>query len=121
MFCFDVHQAHVAPSLKGDHFGGTLRLVDWDADGDVDVLASDAGSIWFHERLPGDVFRKHELLNLTEFTPREGQSRFDFWSCFLPSKTPSNCNFPTGRFEVADWDGDRLCKFGSAFIIYFQF
>lgn len=87
----------MTPSLKGDHYGFTLRLADWDADGDVDVLASDAGSIWFHERLPGDAFRKHELLNLTEFTPRKGQS----------------------RFEVADWDSDPLCKFDSTFIVYF--
>ncbi|CAK9100562.1 unnamed protein product [Durusdinium trenchii] len=72
------------PTLKGEHYDGTLRLADWDGDGDTDVLVGDGGSIWFHERLAHDAFRMHELVKLRA---REGQLQ--------------------SRFEVVDWDGDK--------------
>lgn len=86
------------PTLKGEHYDGTLRLADWDGDGDTDVLVGDGGSIWFHERLAHDAFRMHELVKLRA---REGQLQ--------------------SRFEVVDWDGDLVSyqlPFGSLFAIH---
>ena len=64
----------------------TLRFVDWDKDGDVDVLAMDTekGSVWFQERSPNGTFRLHRLSN-------------------FPGMEKEHV---AAEFEVVDWDGD---------------
>lgn len=89
---------------SGEHAGlNSLRLADWDGDGDIDVLmVDDARSLWFYERFPDDHFQAHELMK-----------------------------FPAGvrGFEVADWDSDlvdhldfwgvvRLCV--PVHVVYFE-
>ena len=48
----------------------------------MDVLVTENNSLWLHERLPGDDFEKHKLMDL-----------------------PGSVYQGVG-FEVADWDGD---------------
>ena len=70
----------------------TFRFADWDSDGDMDVLLTANRSLWLYERLPGDAFEKHHLLNLS--------------NKFLPGFDLPGFDLPHAPFEVADWDGD---------------
>ena len=79
----------------------TLRFVDWDEDGDVDVLAMDIenASVWFQERCPNGTFRLHQLADFpgieTENVAAEWGERGHYY--FFAESL---------RFEVVDWDGD---------------
>ena len=70
----------------------TLRIADWDSDGDMDILVADFRedpdklSLWLYERHPGDVFEERKMMDLLFTRSRYGSYIY--------------------KVEVADWDGD---------------
>eukprot|EP00438_Fugacium_kawagutii_P008960 Skav215556 [mRNA] locus=scaffold3091:244463:248723:- [translate_table: standard] len=98
-----------------------LRFVDWDGDGDVDILLGtyqqNSFRILFHERISDDSFLTHELVTLAGlhrqraiskdwffFHPDEMENSLYGWMDFTAAYR-SNSSTVEG-FHVTDWDGD---------------
>eukprot|EP00438_Fugacium_kawagutii_P008959 Skav215555 [mRNA] locus=scaffold3091:212800:237229:- [translate_table: standard] len=98
-----------------------LRFVDWDGDGDADILLGtyqqNSFRILFHERISDDSFLTQELVTLEGLHRKRAISKN--WFFFHPDEIRdslwgwthvaaayrSNSSTVEG-FQVADWDGD---------------